>query len=319
LTNLSYNTSNFGNSSFFEGSYRYGFQNQEKDDEVSGAGNSLNFEYRMHNPRLGRFMATDPLEKDYPWNSPYAFSENTLINAVELEGLERRYVFNSISSTEKFMAVYEGFQNGTKTFDDVTKYLDSRTHYRMNDEGRDIARKKLAKGKNHDDLDFDGQRGVPYIATDKSISNDNYIIVSIIVQTNDGGYDRKSFEIVREGYQLNTGPTMEDIKNSGYYDPMEGGQPPWPVKAIAGLNPLISIPNAISVLATEKDMYGMEASTKTDKVLAVLSIFGGLGGATKAATILKASDKAIKTAKVADATNTVVQGVNDAGALDEVK
>jgi RHS repeat-associated protein len=68
--------------------YRFGFQNQEKDDELKGAGNSVNFSYRMHDPRLGRFFAVDPLNKDYPWNSPYAFSENRLIDRIELEGLE---------------------------------------------------------------------------------------------------------------------------------------------------------------------------------------------------------------------------------------
>jgi RHS repeat-associated protein len=41
--------------------YRYGFQNQEKDNEISGEGNSLNFEFRMHNPRIGRFFSVDPL------------------------------------------------------------------------------------------------------------------------------------------------------------------------------------------------------------------------------------------------------------------
>jgi RHS repeat-associated protein len=69
-------------------SHRYGFQGQEKDNEIKGEGNSLNFEYRMHDPRLGRFFAIDPLSADYPWNSPYAFSANKLINSRELEGLE---------------------------------------------------------------------------------------------------------------------------------------------------------------------------------------------------------------------------------------
>jgi len=73
------------------GGYRFGFQGQEKDDEVKGNGNSLNYKYRMHDPRIGRFFATDPLEREYPWNSPYAFSENMVINAIELEGLESRY------------------------------------------------------------------------------------------------------------------------------------------------------------------------------------------------------------------------------------
>ncbi|MBI1266451.1 MAG: hypothetical protein GC193_03365 [Cryomorphaceae bacterium] len=74
--------------SFSEGEYRYGFQGQETDDEIKGEGNSINYKYRMHDARIGRFFSIDPLAPDYPWNSPYAFSENKLIHMVELEGLE---------------------------------------------------------------------------------------------------------------------------------------------------------------------------------------------------------------------------------------
>ncbi|MBP7859867.1 LysM peptidoglycan-binding domain-containing protein, partial [Patescibacteria group bacterium] len=69
-------------------SYRYGFQGQEKDDEIKGEGNSLNYTFRMHDPRVGRFFAVDPLTSKYPHNSPYAFSENRVIDGSELEGLE---------------------------------------------------------------------------------------------------------------------------------------------------------------------------------------------------------------------------------------
>ena len=58
------------------------------DDEIKGKGNSVNYKYRMHDPRIGRFFAIDPLASKYPHNSPYAFSENRLIDGVELEGLE---------------------------------------------------------------------------------------------------------------------------------------------------------------------------------------------------------------------------------------
>ncbi len=68
--------------------YRYGFQGQEKDDELKGEGNSLNYTFRMHDPRVGRFFAVDPLEKKYPWYTPYQFSGNKVIQYVELEGLE---------------------------------------------------------------------------------------------------------------------------------------------------------------------------------------------------------------------------------------
>jgi len=71
-------------------SYRYGFQGQEKDDELKGEGNSLNYTFRMHDPRVGRFFAVDPLMHQYPHNSTYAFSENRVIDGLELEGLEVR-------------------------------------------------------------------------------------------------------------------------------------------------------------------------------------------------------------------------------------
>lgn len=70
------------------GSYRYGFQGQEKDDEIKGEGNSINFSFRMYDSRIGKFLTNDPLTKKYPHNSPYAFSENRVIDGVELEGLE---------------------------------------------------------------------------------------------------------------------------------------------------------------------------------------------------------------------------------------
>ncbi|WP_300663074.1 RHS repeat-associated core domain-containing protein [Fluviicola sp.] len=68
--------------------YRYGFQGQERDDEIKGVGNSINYEYRMHDPRIGRFFAVDPLAAKYPYYSSYQFSGNRVIDAVELEGLE---------------------------------------------------------------------------------------------------------------------------------------------------------------------------------------------------------------------------------------
>jgi RHS repeat-associated protein len=68
--------------------YRYGFQGQEKDDELKGEGNSLNYTFRMHDPRVGRFFAVDPLIPKYPMLTPYQFSSNNPIGMIEVEGLE---------------------------------------------------------------------------------------------------------------------------------------------------------------------------------------------------------------------------------------
>ncbi|MDX2285351.1 MAG: hypothetical protein NW241_14395 [Bacteroidia bacterium] len=84
--------------------HRYGFQGEacpersrrESDDKMYGDGNAIAFTYRVHacpersrrDPRIGRFLSVDPLAPEYPWNSPYAFSENRVLDGVELEGLE---------------------------------------------------------------------------------------------------------------------------------------------------------------------------------------------------------------------------------------
>jgi RHS repeat-associated protein len=72
------------------GAYRYGFQGQEKDDETKGEGNTINFTFRIYDPRIGRFFSIDPLTSKYPFYSPYHFSSNQPIHAPELEGLESK-------------------------------------------------------------------------------------------------------------------------------------------------------------------------------------------------------------------------------------
>jgi RHS repeat-associated protein len=101
--------------------YRYGFQGQEGDDEIKGEGSSVNYKYRMHDPRVGRFFAVDPLTSEYPHNSAYAFSENILINAVELEGLEKMYTYVYDPSTKKFN--YTWTKTDENLREDVNRYV----------------------------------------------------------------------------------------------------------------------------------------------------------------------------------------------------
>lgn len=70
------------------------------DDEVKGTpGSSLNYKYRMHDPRVGRFFAVNPLTAKYPHYTPYSFSGNKVIHAVELEGLEEFEINTDIGLT----------------------------------------------------------------------------------------------------------------------------------------------------------------------------------------------------------------------------
>jgi RHS repeat-associated protein len=73
---------------FGSGSYRYGFNGKENDNEVNGAGNQQDYGMRIYDPRLGRFLSVDPISQLYPWFSPYHFAGNTPVWAIDLDGLE---------------------------------------------------------------------------------------------------------------------------------------------------------------------------------------------------------------------------------------
>jgi len=58
--------------------YRYGFQGQEKDDEIKGDGNSYTTDFRQYDPRVGKWLSIDP--KSNSKESPYtSMSNNPLI------------------------------------------------------------------------------------------------------------------------------------------------------------------------------------------------------------------------------------------------
>ncbi|QTY27318.1 hypothetical protein [Flavobacterium sp. CS20] len=57
----------------------------------------------MYDSRLGKFLSLDPLSAQYPHNSPFAFSENRVIDGMELEGLE--YLDSDASLIEVFQGV----------------------------------------------------------------------------------------------------------------------------------------------------------------------------------------------------------------------
>lgn len=59
--------------------YRFGFNGQERDNEVNGDGNTYDFGARVYDPRLGRWLSVDPLWKKQSGLSPYkSFLNNPL-------------------------------------------------------------------------------------------------------------------------------------------------------------------------------------------------------------------------------------------------
>ena len=73
---------------YVNGSYRYGFNGKENDDEAKGFGNQQDYGMRIYDNRLGRFLSVDPYYAKYPWYTPFQFSGNNPIRFVDIDGLE---------------------------------------------------------------------------------------------------------------------------------------------------------------------------------------------------------------------------------------
>jgi RHS repeat-associated protein len=58
---------------------------------VKGEGEQQDYGMRIYDPRIGRFLSEDPLTKQFPHYTPYQFSGNTPIQAVDLDGSEERH------------------------------------------------------------------------------------------------------------------------------------------------------------------------------------------------------------------------------------
>ena len=68
------------------GGYRYGYQGSEKDNEIKGDGNSINFGDRIYDSRTGRFLSIDKYAKKFPNESNYVFASNGPISAKDING-----------------------------------------------------------------------------------------------------------------------------------------------------------------------------------------------------------------------------------------
>lgn len=137
--------------------YRYGFQGQEMDNEIKGEGNSLNYTFRMHDSRVGRFFAVDPLEKKYPYYSPYTFSGNRVMDMIELEGLEPVKKFPK--NTAMLVIVINGSAggpSGDRIVGDNTLIRNMPPPHDNNDDGLSMIGKKGFKVDNAIVLNYSG-------------------------------------------------------------------------------------------------------------------------------------------------------------------
>ena len=154
--------------SFSSGSYKYGFNGKEKDDESGWQ----DYGERMYNPKLGRFFSVDPFYQKYPYLSTYQFSSNNPIFMVDVDGLEGTKYYSAVTKGETSASLkskydivlkttdYKGTKNrvalilGKATYDQNTNRVTSITEYYFvpslngyyNVNGQEYESKKTSKG-----------------------------------------------------------------------------------------------------------------------------------------------------------------------------
>jgi RHS repeat-associated protein len=121
--------------------YRYGFNGMEKDDEVKGEGNQLDYKMRIYDPRLGRFLSVDPIADEYPSLTPYQFASNQPIESIDIDGLERLdYRLTFPDGTAKLDLVSTGetkeFMAGPFGGKFMSRTIDIPKHYRVEYNGQ---------------------------------------------------------------------------------------------------------------------------------------------------------------------------------------
>jgi RHS repeat-associated protein len=115
--------------------YIYGFQGQEKDDEVKGEGNSYDFGARMHDPRIARWLTQDAMSMKKPDLSPYQGFKNNPVVYVDPDGNDE-YLSIIIKDesghqtilrgtkpiSKKYMAGYIAYSGETRVFPTQTMH-----------------------------------------------------------------------------------------------------------------------------------------------------------------------------------------------------
>jgi RHS repeat-associated protein len=106
--------------------YRYGFNGKENDNEVKGEGKEQDYGMRMYDPGLGKFLSVDPLTKKFAHYSPYQFSGNTPIQAIDLDGTEDvHYIFIWLKAA-----------SGKETVLKVTGWIEGKETGKVDEHGR---------------------------------------------------------------------------------------------------------------------------------------------------------------------------------------
>ena len=100
--------------------YKYGFNSQEKDDDIYGTGNSYTAEYWQYDARLGRRWNVDPVYK-HTLSNYSAFNNNPVLN-IDPNGMEWVNAYDAkVAQIEKALVSNPDCSRLRKQLDDALK------------------------------------------------------------------------------------------------------------------------------------------------------------------------------------------------------
>jgi RHS repeat-associated protein len=201
------------------GEYRYGFNGKEKDDEVSGEGNSYDYGFRIYNPRLGKFLSMDPLIASYPWYTPYQFAGNKPIISIDLDGKEEYIVVSWYDNNRQLQGfiivkvpisryIEEEIADANQRIKDLEGYIEQEQSFIDNGADKKAGKKRI-KGY-QEELAFVKNNKASKIAEIEA----NYYGKVLHVEKGASNYSPEHVSTTNEYQKINSNPTAY-VNSSG--------------------------------------------------------------------------------------------------------
>ncbi len=141
--------------------YHFGFNGQEKDDEIYGEGNNLSFEFRAYDSRIGRWWSIDLLSNKYPSMSSYMYCANNPIKYIDPDGrfpigVHYKMVMAAFSQTKVLttnaIIVAYGASFHADAMSEKNLHLDNMSDFESIVSGYVLAKYNFAKGMKFEDF-----------------------------------------------------------------------------------------------------------------------------------------------------------------------
>jgi len=181
--------------------YHYLFNGKLHDDDIYGNKNSYDYGARFYDPRLGRFLSTDPIESKHPEMSPYSSFANNPIFYIDKDGKDFGIYIDHNTRTITITVTYYTVKGDAKANESAAgaadfwnsqsgKYEyrvgkgDKEVNYKINFDVKVIPVDKPQQEKSNDDL---AQKGIPNTG---SKTTDNTSNTLEVVPDNDKAFQK---------------------------------------------------------------------------------------------------------------------------------